>query len=200
MGKIVPRQEEIHFPTDDDGYWIRNDGKRFIPSKAQREFIESEARFVALISGRGGGKNRGWSTKKLLKKIMQGYSGAILNPDFENFKTSTWAEFRQWIPWQAVHPRHQRMRYPDWTPERPFTITFINGARVICKGLKDADSARGPNINWLWYDEAGRDRTGLSWKLAIASVRVGEKPQAWITSTPAGKSHWIYEFFLNEKT
>ncbi len=195
---LAPKNEVLKWKTDENNYWIRNDGKIFKPSEAQRKFISSTARFVALISGRGGGKTAA-GAQKAGQKIMAGYSGAVLNPDFENFKESTWAEFRQWIPWDMVHPRHQRMRYQDWTPREPFVLTFLNGARVICKGLKDPDSARGPNINWLWYDEAGRDRTGLSWKLAIASVRVGDNPQAWITTTPAGKTHWIYEFFLDEE-
>jgi phage terminase large subunit-like protein len=69
---------------------------------------------------------------------------------------------------------------------------------MYCKGLRDPDSARGPNINWLWYDEAGMDENGLAWKIAIASVRVGESPQAWATTTPKGMGHWLYEFFIKQ--
>jgi len=90
------------------------------------------------------------------------------------------------------------MRAESWQPHQPFMIAFINGVRVYCKGLKDPDSARGPNINWLWYDEAGRDLTGESWQIAVASVRVDNEPQAWITTTPRGRSHWIYRFFVKK--
>jgi len=74
----------------------------------------------------------------------------------------------------------------------------LNGVNIICKGLKDPDAARGPNINWVWYDEGQRDKTGESWKIAIASVRVGHNPQAWVTATPAGKMHWMYDFFVKQ--
>jgi phage terminase large subunit len=87
-----------------------------------------------------------------------------------------------------------------WEPSRPFVIHFDNGATVLCKGLKDPDSARGPNLNWLWYDEGGRDRTGEAWKIAVASVRVGDSPIAWVTSTPRGVRHWIYNNFVLQET
>jgi predicted phage terminase large subunit-like protein len=64
--------------------------------------------------------------------------------------------------------------------------------------LKDENSARGPNLNWLWYDEAGRDDTGDAWKIAVASVRIGENPSAWVTTTPKGMDHWIYKFFVEK--
>ena len=75
----------------------------------------------------------------------------------------------------------------------------MNGARVYCKGLKDPNSARGPNLNWLWYDESGRDETGESWTIAISSVRVGFEPQAWATGSPKGFEHWTYKFFIENE-
>jgi len=191
--KIKLPSEHV-FPTDSQGFFTKNDGNQYNPTDAHLDFYSSNARFVAFIGARGSGKTAA-GAQKALKKISEGKNGAVLNPDFSNFRVSTWPEFREWIPWEMVVPRYKYMANPDWFPNQPFVITFVNGVRVICKGLKDPDSARGPNINWLWYDEAGRDRDGLSWKYAIASVRVGEEPQAWITTTPRGKQHWIYEFF-----
>ena len=69
---------------------------------------------------------------------------------------------------------------------------------MLVKGLKDPNSARGPNINWLWYDEAGRDMTGMSWKIALPSVRVGNNIQLWATTTPNYESPWIEDFFINK--
>lgn len=136
---------------------------------------------------------------KALGKIKQGHSGAVLNPKFENFKDSTWPEFREWIPWDYVVPDHRYRSEVSWEPQRPFKITFINGASVICKGLHDPSSARGPNLNWLWFDEAQDDPDGMAWKIAIASVRVGNNPQAWATATGRGKLHWMYNFFVEQE-
>lgn len=187
-------KKEIIWPTDSNDYFVKLDGKQFQDREELHKFVNSNARFVALVSGRGGGKTAA-GAQKALKKIREGESGAVINPDFENWKLATWPEFREWIPWDLVIPIHRYRRNPEWEAHQPFTLVFQNGVKVICKGLKDPDSARGPNINWLWYDEAGRDKDGLAWQVAVAAVRIGKSPQAWITSTPKGRNHWQYSFF-----
>lgn len=185
------------WPVDANGYFISRDGMYFNPNEQQKAFTACKSRFVLYFGGRGSGKTCSGS-QKAIKKIMQGQDGAVFNPDFENFKLSTWPEFKKWLPWEMVVPS-QRIRASEaWQPTQPFVMVFTNGARVYCKGLKDADSARGPNINWLWYDESGRDEVGMAWKLAIASVRVGENPQAWCTQTAKPPSHWSYKFFIEK--
>jgi len=190
-------QKNIAFPVDNNGYFLRHDGHRYVPNQMQEAFIKSAARFVLLYSGRAGGKTAASSQKALLK-VKEGKSGIILNPDFENLRYSTWAEFKQWIPWNTVVLSQRHRQNESWTPTRPFTLVFENGASIYLKGGRDADSVRGANVNWLWYDEAGRDRTGLGWRLGTATVRVGENPQAWCSTTPKGKSHWLYEFFIEQ--
>lgn len=180
---------------DPYGYFIKQDGKIFTANEKQASFISSTSRFSLLGGGRGSGKT-GSGAQKAMRKIMQGESGSVLNPDFENFKYSTWPEFREWIDWNMVVPSQRYRNNSEWSPHQPFTMVFLNGAKAFCKGLKDPDSARGPNINWLWYDEGARDKTGMGWKLATAGVRVGKDPQAWITTTPKGKDHWMYKFFV----
>lgn len=191
----IGKKEKLRWKLGANGYFSRRDGKIYNPTDSQGGFITTNARFSLFYGSRGSGKSAAGS-QKALKKIKEGQSGSVLNPDFENFKYSTWPEFKQWIPWNLVYHRQRYRMEESWEPTKPFTLNFLNGAKVVCKGLKDPDSARGPNINWLWYDEGGRDRTGLAWKLAIASVRIGEEPQAWVTATPAGLYHWMNEFFI----
>lgn len=187
----------IVFPVDEHGYFIKSDGSLYKPNFNQENFVSSPAVLSAFISGRGGGKSCA-GAQKALRKIAAGEDGAVFNPKFEDFKTSTWIEFKRWIPWDMVVPSQRYRGQEHWEPSQPFTMTFMNGARVLCKGLKDPDSARGPNINWLWYDEAGSDPDGLSWQIALASVRIGKDIQAWVTTTPKGKRHWIYKFFVKK--
>jgi predicted phage terminase large subunit-like protein len=186
------------FVRDERGFFIKANGKHYNPVEFQQNFYSSQARFVGLYGSRGCGKSSSGS-QKALNKIESGESGMVLNPDFENFKTSTWQEFRDWIPWKNVIPRHQYKGLAEYEPQKPFVLIFNSGARVLCKGLKDPNSARGPNMNWLWYDEAQRDETGEAWKIAVACIRVGKDPQAWATYTPRGSEHWTTKFFLNEE-
>src|SRR5512139_2754581 len=70
---------------------VKPDGKIFNPRPFQKNFIDSNALFDAIIGGRGSGKTAS-ASQKVLKKIKDGQSGAVMNPDFENFKISTWPE------------------------------------------------------------------------------------------------------------
>lgn len=188
---------KVKWPIDSRGYFTKMDGSKYEPSENQGGFVESKSYFSAFIGPRGSGKTTA-GAQKALKKAAQGGDGAVLNPDFTNFKDSTWPEFREWIPWEMVVPGQRYRQEHSWKPHEPFTLSFMSGINIICKGLKDPDAARGPNINWVWYDEGQRDKTGDSWKIAIASVRVGHNPQAWVTATPAGKQHWMYDFFVKQ--
>jgi phage terminase large subunit-like protein len=196
--KLFETQEAVKWPTDGAGYFMRRDGRHYEPSPSQNGFISSTARYVLFYGSRGSGKS-GAGAQKALKKVMEGESGAVINPDFENFKYSTWPELRQWIPWNMVVSFQRHRGRESWEPHQPFTLTFINGAKMYCKGLKNPDSARGPNINWLWYDEAVRDESGMGWRIATASVRVGNNPQAWATATPRPTEHWMYKFFIKQE-
>lgn len=180
-----------------DGWAIRNDGHIYNPNPGQLEFHKSRARFKIFFGGRGSGKSAAGAQEAIRTRIRLGLSGSVVNPDMENFKYSTWPEFRRWIPWNRVIESDRRMASFGWEPRGNFIIHFTNGARVYCKGLKNPDAARGPNLNWLWYDEGGRDRLGMAWKLAIAGVRVGPNPAAWVTTTPRGRGHWTAKQFIN---
>jgi predicted phage terminase large subunit-like protein len=190
-------RRKIFWPIDSRGYVTKNDGTEYDPSENQEGFVKSSAYFSAFIGSRGSGKSAA-GAQKAIRKLAKGGDGAVLNPDFENFKTSTWPEFRRWIPWEMVVPAQRFRKEVSWLPHQPFEMAFLNGCKITCKGVKDPDSARGPNINWIWMDEAQRDPTGDSWKIAVPSVRVGLDPQAWVTATPAGKYHWMYDFFVEQ--
>lgn len=195
----LPDVIEDKWNVDENGYFIARSGKRFNPRPELEDFINGTARFSLLRSGRGGSKTTS-GAQKAMRKISQGKSGGVMSPDFENFRSSTWVELREWIPWQMVVPKQRYRRSDSWEAIRPFTMVFVNGAKMYCKGLKDPESARGGNWNWFWYDEGRRDPTGLGWRNAISAVRVGENPQAWCTTTPAHSQHWTSTFFSGELT
>ena len=194
---LVQDKKRAEWPIADNGYFVRDDGYLYNPSEAHKGFIASTARNVMLYGPRGCGKS-GAGSQKALDKIKQGLPGLIMNPDMENLKISTWPEFKRWIPWKMVVPSQRHRQSDVWQPSKPFTMSFINGAIVYIKGGKEASSSRGPNVNWFWFDEGGRDETGLAWQIANASVRIGHNPQAWCTETPRPTEHWSYKFFIKQ--
>lgn len=188
-------KKKLDWPIAPNGYFLREDGHEYNPSPVHEKFIKSPARYTLLYGPRGCGKS-GSGAQKALFKIMQGESGIVSNPDFENLKISTWPELKRWIPWDMVILHHRHRQSDAWQPTQPFMLAFVNGAKVYVKGGKDSSSSRGPNVNWFWYDEGGRDETGLSWQITNAGVRVGNNPQSWCTMTPRPMEHWAYKFFI----
>lgn len=186
------------FRHSSNGYFPSNEGTEYKPGEETAKFIASDARYSLLSGGRGSGKSAAASQKGLFK-VEQGLPGIISNPDFENLKISTWPEFVKWCPKDRVLINQRHRLEPGWQPHQPFQLDFDNGAWILFKGIKDPDSARGPNVNWHWHDEPARGpNDGADWKIASASVRIGENPQSWATGTPGGKSHYTYEFFVEQ--
>lgn len=195
--QAIVNKKTQKWPLAPNGYFLRDDGHLYVPSEAQANFIKSTARNVMIYGPRGCGKS-GAGSQKAMFKIMAGEDGIIMNPDFENLRVSTWPEFKRWIPWNMVIPSQRHRSSNAWQPTQPFMMAFLNGAKVYIKGGRDSSSSRGPNVNWFWYDEGGRDETGLSWQIANAGVRIGNSPQAWCTETPRPIEHWSYKFFIEQ--
>jgi hypothetical protein len=89
---LAIQRRKIAWPIGSNGYFIKRDGKFYNPSENQGGFVHSNAYFSAYIGPRGSGKSAGGAQKGLLKLAQHGGDGAVLNPDFTNFKDSTWPE------------------------------------------------------------------------------------------------------------
>jgi len=107
---------KVKWPIDSRGYFTKMDGSKYEPSENQGGFVESPSYFSAFIGPRGSGKTTA-GAQKALKKAAQGGDGAVLNPDFTNFRDSTWPEFREWIPWELVVPsqRYRQEHSSEWS-------------------------------------------------------------------------------------
>lgn len=159
----------------------------------QTKFIQSTARYIGFISGIGAGKTAIGSIKAI-QKIGQGEDGIIVAPDFPQLSKSTWPEFMKWAPMSRCTNRHL---------DHPFTnkkmIQFdIHGKTVTVYygGIENEGGWAGPNVNWAWFDEGGRKRTRRAFDVLAARIRVGKNPQLWVTTTPAGVTHWLYDVFV----
>ena len=147
--KITDTRQKRRFHVDENGYFVRRDGRKYNPTITHESFILSNARYVLLAGSRGSGKTA-VGAQKALKRLSQGLSGTIANPKFEDLKKSTWVEFREWIPWDNVIPRHRYLGDPGFSPHQPFQVAFTNGAIAYLQGFNSSDTARGANVNWLW--------------------------------------------------
>lgn len=158
------------------------------PGEIQK-FHFSEARFRGLFGGRGSGKTVGGAVESIRKiNDRPGWPGAVIAPDFKHFYKSTWPEWSRWIPWSEVVEHHKSQCW----------ILFRNGTKVYYGGIDEPESWRGPNVNWFWFDEAGRKADQMAFNIIIGTCRIGPDPCGWVTTTPAGKFHWLYDLFIKK--
>ena len=164
-------------------------------NQAQADFLLSQARVVGYIGGVGSGKTAGGAVKAV-RKIQDKEDGIIVAPDFPQFAKSTWPEFLKWAPMG---------RCTNANLDHPYTqkkfLTFnISGKEVIVYygGIEDERSWAGPNVNWCWFDEGGRKQTRDAFNILLGRIRIGQNPQLWVTTTPNGISHWLYDVFYRK--
>jgi len=83
-----------------------------------------------------------------------------------------------------------------------------NTIAITCNGFKhlahllyaqDADRARGINAGWIWIDEAALV-SRAAYLVLLGRLRGHNRLRIWVTSTPKGKRHWLYEFCQKAKT
>lgn len=80
---------------------------------------------------------------------------------------------------------------PWWRPKYEPSkrrLTFPNGAVCITFGADEADSLRGPQFQKAWADELAKwRRLKEAWDNLVFGVRLGDRPQIAVTTTPKPK-------------
>jgi phage terminase large subunit-like protein len=80
----------------------------------------------------------------------------------------------------SVFPNNERPRYE---PSKR-RITFSNGAIATAFSADEPDRLRGPNHDLAWCDELAAWRYPDAWDMLIFGLRIGDQPQALVTTTP----------------
>lgn len=81
----------------------------------------------------------------------------------------------------AVHHDKERPRYE---PSKR-TITWANGSVAQIFSAEEPDGLRGPQFDAAWCDEVAKwKKAGDAWMNVQMALRLGEAPQAVITTTP----------------
>lgn len=191
--KVLPKFAE--WPEE---YRNRETGKTYKPhSEVERKFVYDDGpRYALCKGGEGSGKSTA-AIVKTLDRIKRCLSGIAASNDLPHFRRSLWPEMQRWIPWDLVHPKCQYMASFTWVPYAPFQIPFSNGAVLLCGGMDDPESWRGPNVNFALVDEVSRQKTAHVLKVLDGRVRIpgpnGEPPQIFLATTPA--RNWLFEYF-----
>lgn len=136
-------------------------------------------RIALLLSGRGTGKTR-TGAEWTRRRAMHGKPsrGVLLAP--------TPADARDlMIEGEAglliVSPDGER---PKYEPSK-MRLTWPNGTVASIRSAADPEAVRGGTYDWAWCEEMAKWRhLDATWNNLRFSMRRGENPQTWITTTP----------------
>jgi hypothetical protein len=158
----------------------------------QELFLFSLARYCGYIGGVGSGKTAA-GAMRAVTKINQGEPGIIVAPDFPQLAKATFPEFVKWAPMSRCVNAHLDHPYTA----KKLLLFNVRGKQVpvYYGGIENEAGWAGPNVNWVWFDEAARKNTRKAFDVLAARIRIGVQPQLFITTTPRGVNHWLYDLF-----
>ena len=153
----------------------------------QARFITCQSRFSALIGGIGSGKTTAGALKVLAEvSQLPPHLGMIVAPTYRMLSDATFRTFQQHAqPILADFKRSEMLQY------------LKNGSEVLLRSAENPERLRGPDLAWVWMDEASLC-SDKAWHVLVGRLRYtlpGKGARAgrmWITTTPKGRN-WLYD-------
>lgn len=155
----------------------------FSGSAPQVAFWASQAKVQGFVGGIGSGKTYSGAVKCLM--MPPGTTILACAPTYVMLRDGAWKSF-----WEVCHPyikSHNKSR---------FETVLTNGTTILWRATVFADRLRGINAGAAWIDEAGYVHES-AWKVIVGRVRRAPST-VWLTSTPKGKKHWLYDVLVGK--
>lgn len=156
----------------------------FQGSPPQLAFWRSTARIQGFVGGIGSGKTYSGAIKCL--SMPPRTTILVCAPTYVMLRDGAWRTF-----WDVCAPyvkKHNQQR---------FETTLTNGTTLVWRATLFPDRLRGINAGAIWIDEAGYV-SDAAWKVALGRLR-REPGILWLTSTPKGKKHWMYDLLVAKR-
>lgn len=165
---------------------MKNDAYRVKLLPNQGKFVKDHHRFCAYIGGIGSGKTYAGAVKTARRLEKPGY-GMVAAPTYPMLRDSTRRSLTDLL---------DKIGLPYELRKGDNHITTATGHEIICRSLDNPETLRGPNLEWAWIDEAALV-SDMAWRIVKGRIRAGDKPQAWLTTTPKGRN-WIWQEWVSE--
>lgn len=148
----------------------------------QKRFVLDPARFPAYVGGIGSGKSFAGAAK-VISRMGNRELGLVAAPTYPMLRDATQRTLLRMLDDLGVS-------YEFRKGENALTIPST-GHEIIFRSLDNPETLRGPNLDYAYVDEASLIEPA-AWAIVKGRVRVGQRPQAWITCTPKGRN-WVWE-------
>lgn len=164
IGSLTP--EQLNSLLYDWSFWARD--KQLPPP--------GDWRYWLILAGRGFGKTRTgaeWVRQQVKKYTLVNLIGATADD-----ARDIMIEGESGI--LAICPDHER---PDYRPSKR-RLEWPNGATSLIFTADEPERLRGKQHMKLWPDEVAAWRYPEAWTQAMLGLRLGNNPQACVTTTP----------------
>jgi len=146
----------------------------------QKQFWADESKFTAFVGGIGSGKTFAGALKVLT--MPSNSTGMVLAPTFPMLRTASLRAFLDIARPAGLIESFNKSDYE---------MVLKGNRSIYWRSADNPDRLRGPNLGWVWMDESAM-MDEETWLIAIGRLR--QSPgQAWMTSTPRGTRHWLYD-------
>ena len=157
----------------------------------QGEFFLDQAYAVAAITGVGAGKSRVGAVT-LLKYLVDhpGALSMVTAPTFPMLRDATLRTVFEVWPKEVIAPSGWQVG--------TMTLKLINGSEVLFRSTDDPEHLRGPNLAYVWMDEAAQSSLEAFRILQGRLRQPGFPARMRITTTPKGYN-WVFDEFAKEE-
>ena len=150
----------------------------------QFEFVASKSRRAAFVGGLGSGKTYAGCLRALSIAGQSKSLGVIVAPTYPMLRDATLRTFLDLAGDKVADYR-----------KGDGIATLTNGSEILFRSADQPDRLRGPNLSWVYVDEAALCHQDV-WLVVIGRLRqYGEAGMAWLTTTPKGRN-WVWERFV----
>lgn len=168
----------------------------------QKGLFTTEAPFILVLTGVGGGKTWAGARKAALKASQwPGVNGIVASNSYKQLHRNVIPEFAMALDELRLsyrflkHDSEFRIMVPEKRTGRLVETT------VIAFSMENFNDLRGYQLGWGWLDE-GRDMKLEAFQVYVGRLRhpgiPAEERQTWITTTPNGFD-WIHSLFTDQK-
>lgn len=142
---------------------------------------------VLFCAGRGAGKTTAGAQQAKIESLFYqpGETGLVIEPTYNMIFDVALPELSKAIPKYFIERKIEGARPTLW---------LTNGSKIALRSADNPDGLRGGNIAWLWLDEPRNIKTREAFDIASAQLR--KQRRVWLTTTPAGIFHWLYDLFV----
>ena len=150
----------------------------------QMAFFLDQSPYAAAVTGVGGGKSYCGALKMF--QYMRSHPksvGMVTAVSYPMLRDATLKSIQQVFPEGSYVLNIGDM-----------TLKYQNGAEALLRSTDEPSRLRGPNLAWVWMDEAARSEEEAFLVLQGRLRQTGFPHQMWLTTTPNG-FNWVYKLF-----